>query len=99
MKNIAQYMETAAELIDLPIDPEYRPGVIANLERIAEMVRLITEFPLDLEMEPAPVFYPSNQNPQIMQITQMENELATPAGKPRAIPQVSVGMIGETGSM
>ena len=62
IENLSQYVETASKLIDLPIDPEYHPGVIANLEQIAAMASLISDFPLDSETEPAPIFLPLQQN-------------------------------------
>jgi hypothetical protein len=52
------YVDAAAALIGLPIDPAYRPGVVVNLERIAQMGALVMEFPLPDEAEPAPVFRP-----------------------------------------
>ncbi len=50
------YVDSAAALIGLPIDPEHRPGVVANLQRIAQMAALVMAFPLLDEAEPAPVF-------------------------------------------
>ena len=64
MKNIEKYVEYAAELIDLPINPEYRPGVIANLEQIAAIAKLVGEFPLTDEIEIAPIF--ESFSPQII---------------------------------
>lgn len=52
------YVDAAAALIGLPIDPEHRPGVVLNLERIAQMAALVLEYPLPDEAEPAPVFRP-----------------------------------------
>jgi hypothetical protein len=52
----ATYVDAAAALMGLPLDPAHRPGVILNLERIAEMAGLVMEFPLPEETEPAPVF-------------------------------------------
>ena len=52
------YVEAAAALIGLPIDPAHRPGVVLNLERIAQMAALVMDFPLPDEIEPAPVFRP-----------------------------------------
>ena len=52
------YVDAAAALIELPIDPEHRPGVVLNLERIAQMAALVMEFPLGDTDEPAPVFRP-----------------------------------------
>jgi hypothetical protein len=54
----AIYVDAAAGLIGLPIDPAHRPGVILNFERIAQMAALVMEFPLTDSDEPAPVFRP-----------------------------------------
>jgi hypothetical protein len=54
----AAYVDTAAALIGLPIDPAHRPGVVLNMQRIAEMAALVMEFPLPDETEAAPVFHP-----------------------------------------
>jgi len=52
------YVDAAAALIGLPIDPAHRPGVVVNIARIAQMAALVMEFPLPDEAEPAPVFRP-----------------------------------------
>jgi hypothetical protein len=52
------YVDAAARLIGLPIEPAHRPGVVLNFERIAQMAALVMEFPLPEETEPAPVFEP-----------------------------------------
>jgi hypothetical protein len=52
------YVDAAAKLIGLPIDPAHRPGVILNLERIAQMAALVMAFDLPEETEPAPVYTP-----------------------------------------
>ena len=52
------YVDAAAALIGLPLDPAHRPGVVLNLERIAQMAALLAEFPLPDAAEPAPVFRP-----------------------------------------
>jgi Protein of unknown function (DUF4089) len=52
------YVDAAAALIGLPIDPAHRPGVVVNLDRIAQMAALVMEFTLPDEAEPAPVFRP-----------------------------------------
>jgi hypothetical protein len=52
------YVDAAAALIGLPIDPAHRPGVVLNFERLAQMAALVMEFPLPDEAEPAPVFRP-----------------------------------------
>ena len=52
------YVDAAAALIGLPIAPAHRPGVILNIERIAQMAALVMDFRLGDEAEPAPVFRP-----------------------------------------
>jgi hypothetical protein len=54
----AAYVDAAAALIALPIDPAHRPGVVLNMRRIAEMAALVMAFPLPDETEAAPVFHP-----------------------------------------
>lgn len=52
------YVEQAALLMDLPIIPDYQEGVVQNLERIAPIAQLISEFPLPEDLEAVPVFEP-----------------------------------------
>ncbi|HXC26349.1 MAG TPA: DUF4089 domain-containing protein [Stellaceae bacterium] len=52
------YVDAAAALVGLTIDPAHRPGVVLNLQRIAEMAALFTDFPLPDDIEPAPVYTP-----------------------------------------
>lgn len=54
----AEYVDTISQLVDLPIDPEYRSGVIQNFERIMAIAKLVTEFPLPEDLEAAPIFEP-----------------------------------------
>jgi hypothetical protein len=54
----ARYLDGAAAALALPIAPEHRPGVLANLERLAALAALVMEFPLRDETEAAPVFRP-----------------------------------------
>lgn len=56
--NLDRYVEQMSELLNLPIAPEYRPGVVKNLATIAAIAQLVTEFPLPDEIEAAPVFEP-----------------------------------------
>ena len=55
---IAEYVDLMANLIDLPLDPEHRPGVVANMVRIAQIAQVVTEFSIPNEIEAAPVFEP-----------------------------------------
>lgn len=54
----ADYVDQAATVINLPIQPEHQPGVIENFERIQAIASLVNEFPLPDHLEIAPVFEP-----------------------------------------
>jgi hypothetical protein len=47
-----------ARVMELAIDPDWRDGVVATLAATARIAALVTEFPLDDRIEPAPVFEP-----------------------------------------
>lgn len=53
-----EYVDRMAELMDLPIDPDYRPGVVDNITRIVAIAQVVNEFPLPDTIEAAPVFEP-----------------------------------------
>ncbi len=52
------YLAAMLPAIRLDIDPSWKPGIVGNLARNAEIARLFLEFPLDDAEEPAPVFTP-----------------------------------------
>jgi len=54
----AEHVDHMAAVLGLAIDPEHRPGVVANMARTYEIARLITEFPLPDDVELAPTFHP-----------------------------------------
>jgi Protein of unknown function (DUF4089) len=56
--NIESLVEQLAQLISLPLAPDHRPGVIANFDRTATIAQLVMEFPLEDEVEIAPIFQP-----------------------------------------
>lgn len=56
--DLGELVDLTAKLLELPLDPEHRPGVIANLSRTATIAQLVLEFPLPDEVEAAPVFQP-----------------------------------------
>ena len=56
--DVRAYVEAAAQLVGLSLDPAYLPGVILNVERIAQMAGLVMDFPLPDDTEPAPIFTP-----------------------------------------
>ncbi|PSB12583.1 DUF4089 domain-containing protein [filamentous cyanobacterium CCP2] len=56
--NIPDLVDRLSAFLDLPIPPDCRPGVIANLERTATIAQLVLDFPLPETIEPSPVFQP-----------------------------------------
>ncbi|AXS40936.1 DUF4089 domain-containing protein [Breoghania sp. L-A4] len=48
-------MET---VMGLTIEEDWRPSVVANMAATAAAAALVLDFPLDDEIEPAPVFIP-----------------------------------------
>lgn len=56
--DLSTYADLAARRIDLKIDPAYQAGVVENLARIEALARVVLEFPLADEVEPAPRFEP-----------------------------------------
>lgn len=54
----AEYVDKMALLLELPLAPEHRPGVVENFARIEAIAQLVLEFPLPEEIEAAPIFEP-----------------------------------------
>lgn len=52
------YIAATAALNGLTLEGERRDEVARQLERIAEMAQQLTDFPLEAEVEPGPVFRP-----------------------------------------
>ena len=50
------YIDAVAEALALPVEDAWRPAVGANLEVSLRLARLVDEFPLPDETEPASVF-------------------------------------------
>ena len=50
------YIDAAGKALSLPIEDAWRPAVRANLEVSLKLARLVDEFPLPDETEPASVF-------------------------------------------
>ena len=50
-------IDALAPLLGVEIAPEYRLGVATNLRVTAALAKLVLEFPLGDESEPAPVFH------------------------------------------
>lgn len=56
--NPSEYIEQMSIILDLPLQPEHKTGVIQNFETIIKIAQLVTEFPLPETIEPAPKFEP-----------------------------------------
>jgi Protein of unknown function (DUF4089) len=56
--NPAEYVEQISLVLDLPINPEYYPGVVKNFATICAIAKLVTDLPLPDGIEAAPVFEP-----------------------------------------
>ena len=54
----ATFVDQMAAIVELPIQPEHRQGVIDNFARIIAVAQLVNEFPLTEAIEIAPVFEP-----------------------------------------
>jgi 1-carboxybiuret hydrolase subunit AtzG-like len=52
------HVDHMATVMDLPVDPSWRPTVVATLVATARIAALVNAFPLDDHIEPAPVFEP-----------------------------------------
>jgi hypothetical protein len=50
------FIEAAAKSLDLPLDPAWKSSIRSNLEVTFKLARLVEEFPLSDEAEPAPVY-------------------------------------------
>ena len=50
------YIDAVGKALALPIDDAWKPAVRANLEVSFKLARLVDEFPLPDETEPASVF-------------------------------------------
>ncbi len=53
---IDSYIDAVGRALALPIEDAWRPAVKANLEVSLRLARLVDEFPLPDETEPASVF-------------------------------------------
>ncbi|HEX2891995.1 DUF4089 domain-containing protein [Vineibacter terrae] len=56
--DVGAYVDAMAEMVGLPIAPQYRDAVIANMARTAQVAALALAEPLADDLEAAPVFRP-----------------------------------------
>lgn len=53
---LGEWVDRTAGVLDLPLDPAHRPGVIANLQRLAELAASLEDPALGVADESASVF-------------------------------------------
>jgi hypothetical protein len=53
---IEALVDSAAEVLALPIEPEWKPAIRANLQVTLRLAAVVAEFELPEDAEPAPVF-------------------------------------------
>ncbi len=51
-----EYIDAVAQALALPVEDGWRPSIRANLDVSRRLARLVDEFPLPDETEPASVF-------------------------------------------
>jgi hypothetical protein len=54
----ADALEAACAFLGLSFDAEWQAEILANMKVIAGAARMVAEFPLEDEIEPAPIFSP-----------------------------------------
>jgi len=52
------FIDVAARALALPVEPAWKPAIRANLDVTLRLARLVDEFDLPDDIEPAPVFEP-----------------------------------------
>ena len=55
-ENLDAYIDAVAKALGLPVEDAWKPAVHANLAVSLRLARLVDEFPLADETEPASVF-------------------------------------------
>jgi hypothetical protein len=54
--SLDEYIDAVSEALGLPVDDDWKPAVKVNLEVSLRLARLVDEFKLPDEIEPANVF-------------------------------------------
>ncbi len=54
----AAWLDAASLLLGLAIEPDWREAILVHMTVIGEAAQLVLEFPLEDELDPAPVFRP-----------------------------------------
>ena len=50
------FIEAAANALGIPLDPAWKPAIRGNLEVSLKLARMVDEFPLPDDAEPAPIY-------------------------------------------
>jgi hypothetical protein len=51
-----EFIDAAARTLGIPIEPQWKPGIKANLQVTLRVAAMVADFELPDEAEPAPVF-------------------------------------------
>lgn len=51
-----ELIQSAAKILGIPLDNAWKPAIRANLEVTLKLARIVDEFPLPDDAEPAPVY-------------------------------------------
>ncbi|MGQ0651868.1 MAG: DUF4089 domain-containing protein [Betaproteobacteria bacterium] len=52
------YVKAAAEAVSLPIPAEYFAGVVMNFQRSEALAKVLMDFPMPMDVHPAPNYEP-----------------------------------------
>jgi hypothetical protein len=55
-ESLDSYIDASAAALELSIDPAWKPAVRANLDVSLKMARMVQQFPLPDEIEPASIY-------------------------------------------
>jgi len=53
-----KYVESVSAAIGLSIPEQYKEGTVANFERSAALAKILMDFPLPIDVLPAPTYEP-----------------------------------------
>jgi hypothetical protein len=53
---VDEFIDAAARALGIPVEPQWKPGIKANLQVTLRMAAMVADFELPDEAEPAPVF-------------------------------------------
>jgi hypothetical protein len=55
---LEEFIDAGARALGIPVEPQWKPGIRANLQVTLRVAAMVAEFELPDEAEPAPVFEP-----------------------------------------